>query len=70
MCLALELSLGWPLTEDLTDQALQTMLQPPRQNTTTAELVEPDVDTTGKELSYKGMTLLLWEEYIEANPHH
>lgn len=68
---ALELGLGWPLPEDLTDQALQTMLQPPRQNTTTAELAEPDFNTIDKELTRKGMTLqLLWEEYAEANPNH
>lgn len=28
---AQEQGLGWPLPDDLTDQALQTLLQPPRQ---------------------------------------
>ena len=68
---ALALGLGWPLPEDMTDQALQTLLQPPRQSVSNAGLMAPDFDTIDQELTRKGMTLqLLWEEYAEANPLH
>ena len=68
---ALARGLGWPLPEDLSDQALQTLLQPPRQSATNTGVPEPAFDTIDKELTRKGMTLqLLWEEYAEANPQH
>lgn len=68
---AQELGLSWPLPEDLSDQALQTMMQPPRSSAEPSGFVEPDFDQVHQELKRKGMTLqLLWEEYAQANPQH
>lgn len=65
------LGLSWPLPEDLSDQALQTMMQPPRGSVEPSGFIEPDFDQVHQELKRKGMTLqLLWEEYAQANPQH
>lgn len=68
---AQEHGLSWPLPDELSDQALLTKLQPPRQRNTTISLAEPDFSRLQKELTHKGMTILLaWEEYAQAHPHH
>lgn len=61
--------LGWPLPEDMTDQALEKLLQPGRVRTITSSTAEPDFTEISSELSRKGMTRqLLWEEYAQAHP--
>lgn len=65
------LGLNWPLPEDLSDQALQSMLQPPKAASVPTSFVEPDFALVHQELKRKGMTLqLLWEEYAQAHPQH
>lgn len=65
------LGLGWPLPDDLSDQALHTMMQPRKSVPDSAAFTEPDFAQIHQELKRKGMTLqLLWEEYAEAHPHH
>lgn len=66
-----EQHLVWPLPDHLTEQALQTLLQPPRQRASSVSLAEPDFNIVQEELKQKGMTILLaWEEYAQAHPHH
>jgi len=61
--------LGWPLPEDLSDQALERLLQPGRVSTVSSSTAEPDFAEIASELSRKGMTRqLLWEEYAQAHP--
>jgi transposase len=61
--------LGWPLPVDLSDKALQAILQPPRKTDTSSVQVEPDFEQMAAELTHKGMTRqLLWEEYASTNP--
>lgn len=65
------LSLGWPLPENLSDQALLQRLQPEKPANSSQAFTEPDFQHIHKELKRKGMTLqLLWEEYAEAHPLH
>ena len=67
---AQQVGLSWPLPGELTDKALNDLLQPPRTApSTTIEFSEPDFKALQQELKRKGMTLqLLWEEYAQANP--
>ena len=68
---AQEHGLSWPLPDELSDPALLTKLQPARQRKSTISLAEPDFSRLQKELTHKGMTILLaWEEYAQAHPHH
>ena len=65
------LGLNWPLPDELTDQALKAMMQPPKSAPEAAGFTEPDFVQVHQELKRKGMTLqLLWEEYAQAHPHH
>ena len=57
--------LSWPLPDDLSDEALQHMLDGSEQPTTrSSRFVEPDYAAIHHELKRKGVTLqLLWHEY-------
>jgi transposase len=57
------------LPEDLTDGELERRLFPPPQAIPSAERPLPDWEYVHRELSRKGVTLLLlWQEYQEQNP--
>lgn len=60
--------ISWPLDESLDDEALDTRLFGKRQ-APKKDKPEPDVEYIRRELSKKGVTLmLLWEEYLKDNP--
>jgi len=60
--------LGWPLPENLDDEALERHLFPP-QSSLPDERPAPDWPAVAKELRRKGVTLrLLWEDYRAAHP--
>jgi transposase len=62
--LADQLTLSWPLEEDLTNQALQARFYPER--ATQSDRREPDYQYIHKELAKDNVTLtLLWNEYCE-----
>ena len=59
----------WPLSTEMSDDQLLSILQPKRNGAATAQLAEPDFADMSMELSRKGMTRqLLWEEYAELHP--
>ena len=56
--------LGWPLPDDLTDEALEARLYPPPQTVLEDRRPLPDWPTIHRELKRPGVTLqLLWEEH-------
>lgn len=58
--------LGWPLPDDLDDEALEARLYPPPTGQRTHPM--PDFQSMHKELRRKGVTLeLLWQEYRAAH---
>jgi transposase len=61
--------LSWPLSESLSDEALERLLFPPPRNIPHARRPAPDWATIHRELRKPGVTLsLLWEEYRAARP--
>ena len=61
--------LSWPLPNDLTESALETLLFPPHPPPGTHERPVPDWKYIYAELRRKGVTLqLLWLEYKEVHP--
>jgi len=59
---AKEMSLGWPLRDDITDGDLEKLLFP--DSTATASRRQPDLEYIHKEMAKSGVTLrLLWTEY-------
>ena len=66
---AREAGLGWPLPEDLDDDALECRLYPAPAATTKDWRSLPDWPAVHRELRRKGVTLqLVWEEYRAAHP--
>ena len=66
---ARRVGLGWPLPEDLTDEALESRLYPPPATTAKDQRPQPDWPTIHRELRRPGVTLhLLWEEHRGAYP--
>jgi transposase len=66
---AREAGLGWPLPEDLDDEALQARLFRSTADPATKQRPLPDWAKVHEEMRRKGVTLmLLWLEYKEANP--
>ena len=60
---------GWPLPEELADEALVKLLYPSRSGSGRGEFQLPEWSTVHQELKRKDMTLqLLWEEYIAQHP--
>lgn len=60
--------LGWPLPDELDDQALERALFPPTPPSTVPR-TPPDFGWVHRELRRKGVTLqLLWMEYKQAHP--
>ena len=60
---------GWPLPEELADEALVKLLYPSRSGAGRGEFQLPEWSTVHQELKRKDMTLqLLWEEYIAQHP--
>ena len=58
-----ERNVGWPLEENMTDQALQDLLFPEK-HTSSDFRRKPDCDYIHRELAKPGVNLtLLWEEY-------
>ncbi len=57
------LGLSWPLPEDLSDQALQAMMQPPRGSAEPSGFVEPDFCQVHQELKRKGMLAFIPSRY-------
>jgi transposase len=61
--------LSWPLSEDVSDAALEARLYPPSVIAGKAERPQPDWPTLHRELKRPGVTLqLLWEEHRAAHP--
>lgn len=61
--------IGWPLSEDIDDTALEALLFPPEASHRTASRPLPPMEEIHRELRKKGVTLqLLWEEYKEKYP--
>ena len=61
-------NLGWPLPEDLTDEALEALLFPPSVPLDTDRPI-PDWNVIRSELGRKGVTMtLIWQEYLQKNP--
>lgn len=61
--------LGWPLPEEVDDEALEHKLYPPAQKITPIERGEIDWVVVHQELRRKNVTLmLLWNEYREQHP--
>lgn len=66
IALAEALGVKWPLTDDITNQALASLLYPDR-NASGGERMIPDYPKIHRELAQKGVTLsLLWTEYCIA----
>jgi len=62
-------SLGWPLPEGLTDEALEVRLYPPRAGAAKDRRPQPDWAAVHRELRRPGVTLqLLWEEHRGVHP--
>ncbi len=60
---------SWPLPEDLSDEDLERSLFPPRPKTGEPPRPLPDWNDVRKDLSRKGVTLLLlWREYKAKHP--
>ena len=65
---AQEAGLGWPLPEDMDDEALEGLLYPETEEISDGKAV-PDWAHVHKELKRSGVTRhLLWEEYSMENP--
>lgn len=61
--------LGWPLPEGMDEDGLYRRLFPEPTNPGAQERAMPDWETVHRELSKRGVTLmLLWEEYRENHP--
>jgi transposase len=61
--------LGWPLPEDLAEDALERLLFPPRATQPAESRPVPEWATIHQELKRKGVTLfLLWQEYKATHP--
>ncbi len=62
---AAKLSISWPLSDDMTDDKLETILFPkPSKPTSTKRM--PDFDYVRKELLRNGVNKrILWTEYLE-----
>ena len=66
---AREAGIGWPLPDDLDDDALERRLYPAAAATAKDWRTLPDWPTVHRELRRKGVTLqLVWEEYRAAHP--
>ena len=66
---AREAGIGWPLPDDLADDALERRLYPPVAMPATDWRSLPDWPTVHRELRRKGVTLqLVWEEYRAVHP--
>lgn len=60
--------ISWPLEEDLSDDALEERLFG-KKEAPKKDKAKPDVEYIRRELSKKGVTLmLLWEEYLKDHP--
>jgi transposase len=60
---------GWPLPDELTDEALEVRLYPPSPLAAGAQRPLPDWPTIHRELRRKGVTLqLLWQEHRAVHP--
>ena len=60
---------GWPLPDDLTDEALEARLYPPQEAAPDDERPLPDWAMIHRELKRPGVTLqLLWQEYRAVHP--
>ena len=61
---AKEMSIGWPLKEDLTDGDLEKLLFPDSASAASSSCRQPDMEYIHKEMAKSGVTLrLLWTEY-------
>ena len=61
--------IGWPLPDDMTDEALEAKLFPPPANVPKEKRPLPHWPTLHRELKRPGVTLqLLWEEHRSAHP--
>lgn len=61
--------IGWPLAEDLREEALYQRLFPEVERPKTAKRPMPNWEEVHRELSRRGVTLrLLWLEYREKHP--
>ena len=61
--------LSWPLPADLSDERLERLLFPPPSVEVEAPRPPPDWRNVQKQLTRKGVTLLLlWREYMELHP--
>ncbi len=66
---ARQAGVGWPLPEDITDEALERRLYPPPASMAEDRRPQPDWARIHRELKRAGVTLqLLWEEHRAANP--
>ncbi len=66
---AREAGVGWPLPDDLDDDALERRLYPPVATPAADWRSLPDWPTVHRELRRKGATLqLVWEEYRAVHP--
>ncbi|WP_354624580.1 IS21 family transposase [Psychromonas sp. MME2] len=65
-----ELTLSWPLSNELDDTELARLFYPKADTQTARRFQIPDWPEIHKELKAKGMTkLLLWEEYCQQYPN-
>jgi transposase len=61
--------LGWPLPEDMTDEALESRLYPPPVVVPEDRRPQPDWAAVHRELKRPGVTLqLIWQEYRAQHP--
>ena len=61
--------LGWPLPEDMTDEALESRLYPPPVVVPEERRPQPDWAAIHRELKRPGVTLqLIWQEYRAQHP--
>ncbi len=66
---AVDAGLGWPLPDDLSDEALDRLLFPPPPAMSSDRRPLPDWPVLHRELRKPGVTLaLLWEEYRAVHP--
>jgi hypothetical protein len=66
---ARRVGLGWPLPEDMTDEALESRLYPPPASPAKDQRPQPDWPRVDRELRRPGVTLqLLWEEHRAVYP--
>lgn len=64
-----EAGLGWPLPEDVSNEALERLLYPEGEEKTSGGKVVPEWEHARRELKRSGVTRqLFWEEYAQDHP--